>query len=341
MAFIICNSDLLFLLVSVLGIVVPCSSDHIELKIDDGPEEMIFSTTEAFNCCKTLEEEMIQMKITIALLQQQVNATGKEALNNKEAIVGLHQDVEEVKEETLENSLRIGQTDDDITQIHAILQKLNEKDSALDQEISDLSSELRAADNDLKEDINVLSNQLDEIREMPLGSIISWVFNPDMNSEHTEALPLGWVRCNGDIIPSPSPWAGSNTPNLNGERRFLRGGPDDQALVVEDDSLQDHMHIDPGHSHVDSGHTHAYIDKYRCHENDPDNYCNEDGHWGGSDGPDTKGDRFDGSHDAVTASGASSIQSSASNISGVSDDYRASSETKPRNMNVVWIMRVW
>ena len=341
MAVSICNYGLFFLLLCVLGVSVSCSSDNVELKSVEGPDEIIFSTTQSFNCCKSLEEQIVEMKISIALLQQQVNATGKEALNNKKDISVLHQDVEAVQEETLENSLRIGQTDDDITEIHTILQKLNGKDSALEQEISDLSAELHASDNNLKEDINLLSNQLDEIREMPLGSIISWVFKPDMESEHTEALPLGWVRCNGDIIPSPSPWAGSNTPNLNGERRFLRGGSDDQALVVEDDSLQEHTHIDPGHSHADLGHTHPYIDKYRCHEKDPDNFCNEDGHWGGSDGPDTTGDRFDGSHDAVTASGASSIQSSTSNVAGVSGDYRTSTETKPRNMNVVWIMRVW
>lgn len=337
---------ILFLVLFGFDILVPCSADEKALKLkilgnDETTKEYISSSAQAFNCCITLENEITDLKIRLALLQQQVNATEKVVMKNIDEISGLHEDVDEVKAETLENSLRIGQTDDDITEIHAILQKLNGKDSALEQEIVDLGAELHAADNEIKENIDSIINQLDEIQEMPLGSIISWVFKPDTESEHTEALPPGWVRCNGDIIPSPSPWAGSKTPNLNGERRFLRGGSDDQALVVEEDSLQDHTHIDSGHSHTDSGHTHSYIDKYRCHEKDPDNYCNENGYWGGSDSPDTNGDRFDGSHDGVTASGTSSIQSSSSNIAGVSENYRISSETKPRNMNVVWIMRVW
>ena len=231
--------------------------------------------------------------------------------------------------------------------MNRILQNLHGTDAALAQKIADLSTELRAADNKIHENINIITNQIDEIQEMPLGSIISWVFKPDMESKHIEALPLGWVRCNGDIIPSPSSWAGCKTPNLNGERRFLRGGSDDQALTVEDDTLQDHTYIDLSHSNSGAGHFQFNIDKYRCHEKDPNNYCDEDGSWGGSDSPDTPGTTtpstapFDGSLNAVTASGFSSIQSSLSNIAGVLENYRMSSEIKPRNMNVVWIMRVW
>ena len=36
-----------------------------------------------------------------------------------------------------------------------------------------------------------------------------------------------------------------------------------------------------------------------------------------------------------------SIQTSTSNIGGVSSSYRHGTETKPRNMNVIWIMRIW
>jgi len=303
--------------------------------------DKVVSTIQSLNCCKTLEDEITDLQIDFALLQQQVNATGKETLKNKDDITELHQDVEVVEEETIENSLRIGQTDDDIAEIYNILQALNEKNSALEQEILDLGKELRAADDDIQEDITSLGNEINDIQESPLGSIISWVYKPDTEAEHNEALPPGWVRCNGDVIPSPSPWAGSTTPNLNGERRFVRGGSDDQALVLEDDTLQDHTHIDTGHTHIDSGHTHPFIDKYRCTEKDPDNYCDEDGHWGGSDGPDTHGDRFDGEHDAVTSGGKASIQSSSSNIGGISAEYRTSAETRPKNMNIVWIMRVW
>jgi len=341
MSLFIYNCSLFILSICALGILVVCSSENATLQKDENSNQIMTFDSPALNCCKTLEDEIVDLKINLALLQQQINTTGKEVVRNREDIASINLDVDAVKEETLENSLRIGQVDDDIVQIHGILQKLNGKDSALEQEIDDLSTELHEADNEIKGNIDIITNQINEIQEMPLGSIISWVFKPDKESEHTEALPAGWVRCNGDIIPSPSPWAGSKTPNLNGERRFLRGGSDDQALVIEDDTLEDHTHIDPGHTHTDSGHSHSYIDKYRCHEKDPNNYCDDDGNWGGSDSPDTHGDRFDGSHDAVTANGISSIQSSASNIAGVAESYRTSTETKPRNMNVVWIMRVW
>ena len=43
--------------------------------------------------------------------------------------------------------------------------------------------------------------------------------------------------------------AGSNTPNLNGDGRFLRGGPDGEAGQMQDDAVQDHQHTDPGHTH--------------------------------------------------------------------------------------------
>jgi hypothetical protein len=34
---------------------------------------------------------------------------------------------------------------------------------------------------------------------------------------------IGWMICNGEEIPEPSPWAGQNTSNLNGDGLFLRG----------------------------------------------------------------------------------------------------------------------
>ena len=96
-------------------------------------------------------------------------------------------------------------------------------------------------------------------------------------------------RCDGSLIPSPSPWEGEKTPNLNGEERFLRGGLDAVQLQTEDDSLQAHTH---GIS--DSGHSHGYTDKW------PDTQLG-----GSAYGPccnDNRGYPFDGSHNLVTAS---------------------------------------
>ena len=56
---------------------------------------------------------------------------------------------------------------------------------------------------------------------------------------------------------APSPWEGDFTPNINGEERFLRGGNDDVQLFTEEDSLQAHTH-----EVLDAGHKHSYTDRY-------------------------------------------------------------------------------
>jgi len=61
----------------------------------------------------------------------------------------------------------------------------------------------------------------------PIGSIIAWHKSfPD-----TPALPEGWAECNGQTLNDPkSPYDGATLPNLNGERRFLRGGSSSGGL---------------------------------------------------------------------------------------------------------------
>ena len=83
-------------------------------------------------------------------------------------------------------------------------------------------------------------------------------FLPVSNGSLTDAIvPTGWQRCDGSIIPAPSIWAGQKTPDLNNEKRFLRGAPDDTVLIFEEDMLQDHEHVVTDH-----GHTHVYTDEH-------------------------------------------------------------------------------
>ena len=49
------------------------------------------------------------------------------------------------------------------------------------------------------------------------------------------------MACDGSTIPNGL-WAGGNTPNLNGEGRFLRGGPIENSLLTQEDSIQSHSH---------------------------------------------------------------------------------------------------
>ena len=149
-------------------------------------------------------------------------------------------------------------------------------------------------------------------------------------------------RCDGTTITAPSPWAGEMTPNINGEGRFLRGGSDGDLLKREEDSLQQHTHgvSDPGHSHEvsDSGHTHRYNDK---HEGLNDGV--DDVHWGPSEG-DKYHDRWDVSHYRSTTNAKSNIRVNSAktnirvtNVSGA----RTSGETRPKNIRVVYIMKVF
>ena len=47
-------------------------------------------------------------------------------------------------------------------------------------------------------------------------------------------LPNGWVHCDGSVIPEPSPWHGTTTPNLSEEQCFLfpPGNKDPQNIMA-------------------------------------------------------------------------------------------------------------
>ena len=124
------------------------------------------------------------------------------------------------------------------------------------------------------------------------------------------------------MIEAPSPWEGQLTPNLNGEERFLRGGLDDVQLQTEEDSLQAHTHgiSDPGHGH-------GYTDRWSAAGNLPAGF-----------GPccgDTDAYRFDQPHSDTTSSGKSNIE-----VTGI-DEARSADETRPKNIRVVYIMKVF
>ena len=130
-------------------------------------------------------------------------------------------------------------------------------------------------------------------------------------------------RCDGSVITAPSPWEGEKTPNINGEERFLRGGLDGIQLHTEEDSLQAHTH---GVS--DSGHSHGYDDKYTQY---PDHV---NGHYGPTGG-DGANERFDKSHPSTSNAATSNVK--VTDVSGA----RTSGETRPKNIRVVYIMKVF
>merc|ERR1719507_2404363 len=124
---------------------------------------------------------------------------------------------------------------------------------------------------------------INKLHLAPIGTISAWVTKPTKEAREDEmvSLPEGWVRCDGSTIPEPSVWAGQLTPNLNGEKRFLRGASDSEVLTMEEDQMQDHKHqvSDPGHSH-------SFVDKYP-------NFNEHDNGAPGPKGADNDDERFD------------------------------------------------
>jgi len=80
----------------------------------------------------------------------------------------------------------------------------------------------------------------EEIIMTPIGSIIAW----HKNFANTPALPVGWLECNGQVINDPqSPFNGQTLPDLNGDKRFLRGSSTSGAEQA--DEFKSHMHTPP------------------------------------------------------------------------------------------------
>ncbi len=93
-------------------------------------------------------------------------------------------------------------------------------------------------------------------------------------------------------------------------------------LKMEEDQLQDHKHglSDPGHAH-------GYVDKYTS---PPAN-----GHLGPF-GEDPWDQAWDIPHSSTSGRSSTGIT-----VAGVSASYRHGQETRPKNMNVIWIMKIW
>ena len=86
---------------------------------------------------------------------------------------------------------------------------------------------------DTYEDVPQSDEMAFDATSAPIGTIIAWTMKVDAAGNSTGDIPAGWQRCDGSVILEPSIWAGERTPDLNNERRFLRGGSDDTVLFCE------------------------------------------------------------------------------------------------------------
>jgi hypothetical protein len=132
---------------------------------------------------------------------------------------------------------------------------------------------------------------------LPIGAIIAW----HKNLTGVPALPAGWVECNGGTLDNPdSPLHGQAIPNLNGDKRFLRG--DTNSGSLQTDAMQ--------------GHRHNFL--YSVGTRNSGTY-----------------DTY-AKNSAIQQSGAVFDPIT----DGVNGTPRVADETRPINMSVVWIMKV-
>ena len=183
-----------------------------------------------------------------------------------------------------------------------VIERLSQSNSDLVGKIS----KLEQVNQILRRDLDQVTINADLIYEAPIGAIIAWTPKPDSNTLNPTDLPSGWVLCDGSQIEGGI-WDGRMTPNLNSERRFLRGGSIEDVLAVEEESTN---YRDIFFLPHDTGHDKTTAHEFQCSE-------------------------FNG----VRLYGLE-VDSN----DGRNDDYLCEhiggDETRPKNMNVLWIMKI-
>ena len=171
----------------------------------------------------------------------------------------------------------------------------------------------------------------------PIGTILAWTPKPETTSTTVLDLPRGWMFCNGSDI-TEGPWKGGKTPDLNSIGAFLRGGSEDLVLEMEDGQLEDHTHEDPGHSHDCSATSTADPHKHRIRLIEERIYAS--GHEYVSDHR-SDANNFDTDETTVNVTTTCSLTPETSGLGGVGSEANSGSETRPINMKVLYVIRVY
>ena len=250
---------------------------------------------------------------------------------------------DELREENLERMMEIQRNQLSIEENTMAIKDLKSENAQLKQLLEE-KIEKFSCENTFENNLGkkVCKLEQDLYNAVPLGTIIPWVNKPSLDATHQEDIPEGWQLCDGSLI-SGGIWSGYNTPDLNNDGRFLRGGRIQDVLLMEDSILQNHFHEDDGHVHTDAGHTHADTG----HSHGYQHIVMEDG------GNSVGGDAWDWAnlnlHNYKTTIDQANIESSKANINiaqshigGVKTDEGVivGTETRPTNMRVLWIIKV-
>lgn len=152
----------------------------------------------------------------------------------------------------------------------------------------------------------------------PIGTIMA--ISKSLSSGLVD-LQGQWAPCNGQLLSDPgSPMNGKTLPNLNGSKLFLRGtksGTDQfKAGVIKDDQMQTHSHVSLGHTHG-GGLTHTGGAVKKSAANAP----------GGSS--------------AILGAVFSAIAKFGPPTALAGDPtVFTGDETRPKNMSVIWIIKI-
>jgi hypothetical protein len=147
-----------------------------------------------------------------------------------------------------------------------------------------------------------------------IGTIIAHTTHEEGATSVAEMQAAGFAVCDG-TTPAEQGMADAvldgPTPNLNGNRLFLRGTFGDTGVFQPDSTAINELHL------LDSGHE---------HESAVGTFCDQ------GSGPVVSRAFFD----ATCAGGLTATQTSSSNITLAS----SATETRPANMSVLWMIRV-
>jgi len=294
-------------------------------------------------------DSALQMKVTARLDQETLERQENDSALQMNVFARLNQETLERQEN--DSALKQSVTDE----INEESRVRFEKDMSIDEQLYLEISERKTNDDELgaeiarnvtvlNESITEVQDAVDHLHISPLGSIIAWVTKPEEAAKNEiTSIPAGWVLCDGRPIPEPSIWAGSHTPNLNEGKRFLRGGDFSSQLTMEDDMVQDHMHKEGVHSHATTAKAEFGIeiwDDYRLSYSNPHDHCSlwcayVDGVGGIQSKKTTVHPNVN--VDLTNAKATCGTKEVDTDDTG----YRAGGETRPVNMNVQWIMRVF
>ena len=142
--------------------------------------------------------------------------------------------------------------------------------------ISKLSQSISANSEEIADLRTDIEDGINSLEQLPLGTILSWTPYPDENTQHPAEIPDGWVLCDGSDI-TEGIWAGHRTPDINNSKRFLRGGAVVEALNIEEDSIKSLTVNDQVYywQNCPSGAHSVGTLKLDAHKpgNNPDHYC--------------------------------------------------------------------